>query len=126
MKERAMTSKQDARVVQAMKELRLAPETVADAIVCPSGEVVLVLNSSRIVSWTPDGTTWPVRPSSAGPLGDGGRVGPPRCEEARLLESRRWRVRVVRAGTTTKQGYVWTSHAAEQVADQLVGVPVAA
>ena len=48
-----------------------------------------------------------------------------RDEFRQLWAGGRWRCRVLRAGSTTRQGYVWTSHAAAQVADSLVGVPVA-
>jgi hypothetical protein len=111
------------QVVQAMRELNLAPSSVANAIVCPSGEVVLVLNSSRVVTWSPPpaGVNWPVRPSSAGPLGDGGRVGPPQCDEERLLESRRWRVKVLEAGVGP---WPFPSPMAEEVARTLPGTPV--
>ena len=118
-----MTGTRNGQVTRAMQELNVAPESVADAVVCRSGEVVLVLNSSRIVSWSPPpaGVNWPVRPSSAGPLGDGGRVGPPRCEEERLIESRRWRVKVLEAGVGP---WPFPTEMAEEVARTLAGTPV--
>ena len=40
---RAMTGTRNGQVTRAMQELNVAPESVADAVVCRSGEVVLVL-----------------------------------------------------------------------------------